>query len=48
MSDKSLEILEELVAFPSVSGLPTHEIIKYIKNQWMLSILYKINQIAIK
>ena len=32
MSDKSLEILEKLVAFPSVSGLPTHEIIKYIKN----------------
>ena len=32
MSDKSLEILEKLVAIPSVSGLPTHEIIKYIKN----------------
>ena len=31
MSDKAIEILERLVSFPSVSGLPTHEIVNYIK-----------------
>ena len=32
MSDKAIEILERLVSFPSVSGLPTHEIVNYIKD----------------
>ena len=31
MLDKAVEILEHLVAFPSVSGTPTHGIVGYIK-----------------
>ncbi len=31
MLDKSLEILEKLVGFPSISGQPTHSIVSYIQ-----------------